>query len=978
VAAGTEETAESPQARANGGNKLVIVESPRKARTIAGFLGKGYTVESSIGHIRDMPDKAAEIPTKYRGEAWARLGVDVDHDFEPLYVVNSDKKQQVSKLKQLLKNADELLLATDEDREGEAIAWHLMEELKPRVPAKRMVFHEITPEAIALAVASPRDVDQGLVEAYQTRRVLDRLYGYELSPVLWKKVMPQLSAGRVQSVAVRLVVDRERERIAFRPAEYWDLEAEFAKIAADAQAATDVTSFTAALVSVDGRRVAQGRDFTSVGGLRGADASGADGRGRILHLDGGAAVALRDRLASASFSVKSVERKPYRRSPYAPFRTTTLQQEASRKLGFSAKYTMQTAQRLYENGHITYMRTDSVTLSQTALNAARAQARQLYGAEYVPDAPRTYASKVKSAQEAHEAIRPAGDEFKTPAQSGLSGDELRLYELVWKRTVASQMKDATGESVSVRVLGQADAREPILVGVTADSVSADGALANGSAPATSTDSVPGREAEFGASGKVISFHGFLKAYVEGSDDPDAELDDNQRRLPPLTESEPLQVRGLETAEHATRPPARFTEATLIKELEDRAIGRPSTYASIIGTILDRGYVFKKGTALVPSYVAFAVVALLERHFAHLVDYEFTAKMEDALDDIANGEAERVPWLRRFYFGADGEEGLKEMVSDLSDIDARDVSSFPLAGTDIVVRVGRYGPYLERDGQRVNVPDGTAPDELTPEYAAELLDRPSGDKILGSDPETGKTIVAKAGRFGPYVTEVLDEEAPGSASSSSASKGSAKPRTASLLKSMDLDSVTLDDALRLLTLPRVLGEIDGEPVSVQNGRYGPYVKQGSESRSLESEEQMFTLTMDEAKALLATPKPRGRAARAAAAPPLKELGDDSASGKPMVVREGRFGPYVTDGETNASLRKGDTIESITPQRAIELLAERRSAAPAPKRKPGTRTTKTAASKTAASKTAAAKPKAAAKSGTKTRATKKAAAEDGHDN
>ncbi len=764
MAAGTEETAESPKARANGGNKLVIVESPRKARTIAGFLGKGYTVESSIGHIRDMPDKAAEIPTKYRGEAWARLGVDVDHDFEPLYVVNADKKQQVSKLKQLLKNADELLLATDEDREGEAIAWHLMEELKPRVPAKRMVFHEITPEAIAQAVASPRDVDQGLVEAYQTRRVLDRLYGYELSPVLWKKVMPQLSAGRVQSVAVRLVVDRERERIAFRPAQYWDLEAEFAKIAADAQAAGDVTSFTATLVSVDGRRIAQGRDFSSVGELRGADASADNGRGRILHLDGGAAIALRDRLAAASFSVKSVERKPYRRSPYAPFRTTTLQQEASRKLGFSAKYTMQMAQRLYENGHITYMRTDSVTLSQTALNAARAQARQLYGDEYVPDAPRKYDSKVKSAQEAHEAIRPAGDSFKTPAQSGLSGDELRLYELVWKRTVASQMKDATGESVSVRVLGQADAREPILIGV-----SAAGAQANGTASAPGTDSVPGREAEFGASGKVISFHGFLKAYVEGSDDPDAELDDNQRRLPPLAEREPLRATNLEPAEHATRPPARFTEATLIKELEDRAIGRPSTYASIIGTILDRGYVFKKGSALVPSFVAFAVVTLLERHFEHLVDYEFTAKMEDALDDIANGEAERVPWLRRFYFGADGEEGLKEMVSDLSEIDARDVSSFPLAGTDIVVRVGRYGPYLERDGQRVNVPDDTAPDELTPEYAAELLDRPSGDKILGSDPETGRTIVAKAGRFGPYVTEVLDEDAPGSDNSSPAKK-----------------------------------------------------------------------------------------------------------------------------------------------------------------------------------------------------------------
>jgi DNA topoisomerase I len=959
VAAGTEQSAGRSNAGANGGNKLVIVESPRKARTIAGFLGKGYTVESSIGHIRDMPDKAAEIPTKYRGEAWARLGVNVDHDFEPLYVVNSDKKQQVTKLKQLLKNADELLLATDEDREGEAIAWHLMEELKPRVPAKRMVFHEITPEAIAQAVASPRDVDQGLVEAYQTRRVLDRLYGYELSPVLWKKVMPQLSAGRVQSVAVRLVVDRERERIAFRPAQYWDLEAEFAKAAAEAEpeAAGAITSFTATLVSVDGRRVAQGRDFNSVGGLRGADE---DGRGRLLHLDGVAAAALRDRLASASFNVKSVERKPYRRSPYAPFRTTTLQQEASRKLGFSAKYTMQTAQRLYENGHITYMRTDSVTLSQTALNAARAQARQLYGKEYVPDAPRIYDSKVKSAQEAHEAIRPAGDEFKTPAQSGLSGDELRLYDLVWKRTVASQMKDATGESISVRVLGQADAHERILVGAPGHV-----ALANGS------DSIPGREAEFGASGKVISFHGFLKAYVEGSDDPDAELDDNQRRLPPLSEHEPLRAIGLQPAEHATRPPARFTEATLIKELEDRAIGRPSTYASIIGTILDRGYVFKKGSALVPSFVAFAVVTLLERHFAHLVDYEFTARMEDALDDIANGEAQRVPWLRRFYFGSDGEEGLKEMVSDLSEIDARDVSSFPLAGTDIVVRVGRYGPYLEQDGKRVNVPEGTAPDELTPEFAAELLDRPSGDKILGSDPETGKTIVAKAGRFGPYVTELLDEGSP----------STAKPRTASLLKSMDLDSVTLDDALRLLTLPRTLGELDGEPVTVQNGRYGPYVKKGTESRSLESEEQMFTITMDEAKELLAQPKPRGRAARAAAAPPLKELGEDPASGKPIVLREGRFGPYVTDGETNASLRKGDTIELITPQRAVELLAERRAAAPATKRKPAARSagsgrsTKASTAKAGAAKTGAAKTATAKAGAAKTGAAKTAAAKTG---
>ncbi len=890
---------------ANGSRRLVIVESPAKARTIAGYLGQGYVVESSIGHIRDMPGSAADIPDRLKKEPWARLGVNVDADFEPLYVVNADKRQQVSKLKQLLKDADELFLATDEDREGEAIAWHLVEELKPKVPARRMVFHEITPEAIAAAVASPREIDNGRVEAYQTRRVLDRLYGYEVSPVLWKKVMPQLSAGRVQSVAVRLVVDRERERIAFRPARYWDLEAEFATVVKPTDD-EDVNSFTANLVALDGRRIAQGRDFTPTGELKTGTDTGARA---ILHLDEAAAAGLADRLRDSAFSVKSVERKPYRRSPYAPFRTTTLQQEASRKLGFSAKYTMSVAQRLYENGHITYMRTDSVTLSQTAINASRNQARQLYGDEYVPEQPRTYTSKVKSAQEAHEAIRPAGDTFRTPQASGLSGDELRLYELVWKRTVASQMKDAIGESVSVRVSGRSSS---------------------------------GEEAEFGASGKVITFYGFLKAYVEDVEEADgADRDDRERRLPPLAESDPLTALRLAAADHSTRAPARYTEASLIKELEDRDIGRPSTYATIIGTILDRGYVFKKGTALVPSFVAFAVITLLERHFAHLVDYEFTARMEDALDEIAAGDAGRVPWLRRFYFGADGEEGLKDLVSDLGDIDAREVSSFPLAGSDIVIRVGRYGPYLEKDGQRVNIPEGTPPDELSIEFADDLFSRPSGDKVLGADPDTGLTIVARAGRYGPYVTELLADDA----------KSSAKPRTSSLLKDMDLDSITLEDALRLLMLPRTIGEIDGEPVSLQNGRYGPYAKKGTDSRSLESDDQLFTLTLDQAKELFAQPKPRGRAARAAAAPPLREIGEDTASGKPIVLRDGRFGPYVTDGETNASLRKGDAPESITLQRAIELLAERRAAAPAPKR----RTTSTARSGT---KTAATKPKTTA--------------------
>jgi DNA topoisomerase-1 len=822
---------------ANGhGTKLVIVESPSKARTIAGYLGQGYVVESSVGHIRDMPDSAAEIPAKYRGEPWARLGVDVDHNFEPLFVVHSDKRQQVSKLKSLLKDADELLLATDEDREGEAIAWHLLEELKPKVPHSRMVFHEITPEAIARAIANPRQVDDGLVDAYQARRVLDRLYGYEVSPVLWKKVMPKLSAGRVQSVATRLVVDRERERIAFRPAAYSDLEAEFATKDHGKPDITDPTSFTANLVAVDGRRVAQGRDFTSVGQLKSAD---------ILHLDAEAAAALAQRLQNAAFAVSSVERKPYRRSPYAPFRTTTLQQEASRKLGFSAKHTMSIAQRLYENGHITYMRTDSVTLSQTAISAARKQAAELYGANYVPDAPRTYASKVKNAQEAHEAIRPAGDSFRTPRQLAgdrLSSDERRLYELIWQRTVASQMKDATGESVSVRVAGTSTSNE---------------------------------RAEFGATGKVINFYGFLKAYVEDTDDA-ADRDDRERRLPPLAESDPLDVLRLAPAEHSTRPPARYTEASLVKELEDREIGRPSTYATIIGTILDRGYVFKKGTALVPSFLAFAVVTLLERHFGQLVDYEFTAHMEDVLDEIARGEAERVPWLRRFYFGtSDGDRdgadpGLKSLVGDISDIDAREVSSFPLAGSDIVVRVGRYGPYLERDGQRVNVPEDIAPDELTVEKAEELFNQPNADVSLGTDPGSGREVVAKAGRFGPYVTELLPEDAP----------SSAKPRTASLLKSMALDTVTLDDALKLLSLPRTLGELDGEQVTVQNGRYGPYVKKGTDSRSLESEEQLFTLTLAEAKELFAQPKARGRRTAARARPGPGHRQADGDQGRPV--------------------------------------------------------------------------------------------------
>ncbi|MGI5401886.1 type I DNA topoisomerase [Streptomyces sp. CA-135486] len=916
---------------AQGGRRLVIVESPAKAKTIKGYLGPGYVVEASVGHIRDLPNGAAEVPEKYTGEV-RRLGVDVENDFQPIYVVNADKKAQVRKLKEQLAESDELFLATDEDREGEAIAWHLLEVLKPKVPVHRMVFHEITKDAIRDAVANPRELNKRMVDAQETRRILDRLYGYEVSPVLWKKVMPRLSAGRVQSVATRLVVERERERIAFRSAEYWDLTGTFST--GRAGDASDPSVFTARLNTVDGQRVAQGRDFGSDGRLK---------SGQVLHLDEANARALAAALENASFAVRSVESKPYRRSPYAPFRTTTLQQEASRKLGFGAKATMQVAQKLYENGFITYMRTDSTTLSDTAVSAARAQVTQLYGANYLPDKPRTYAGKVKNAQEAHEAIRPSGDRFRTPAETGLTGDQFKLYELIWKRTVASQMKDAVGNSVTVKIGGRAS---------------------------------DGRDAEFSASGKTITFHGFMKAYVEGADDPNAELDDRERRLPQVAEGDALSAEEISVDGHATKPPARYTEASLVKELEEREIGRPSTYASIIGTILDRGYVFKKGTALVPSFLSFAVVNLLEKHFGRLVDYDFTARMEDDLDRIARGEAQAVPWLRRFYFGegddagaasaagnGDGDHlgGLKELVTDLGAIDAREISSFPV-GEGIVLRVGRYGPYIERgekdaEGhQRADVPEDLAPDELTVEYAEELLAKPSGDFELGADPVTGHQIIARDGRYGPYVTEVLPEGTP------KTGKNAVKPRTASLFKSMSLDTVTLEDALKLMSLPRVVGkDADGVEITAQNGRYGPYLKKGTDSRSLETEDQLFSITLDEALAIYAQPKQRGRAA---AKPPLKELGTDPVSERPVVVKDGRFGPYVTDGETNATLRTGDSVEDITPERGYELLAEKRAKGPvkkktakkAPAKKAPAK--KTAAKKTAAKKTAAKKTTAAA--------------------
>jgi len=837
------------------GKRLVIVESPAKARTIAGYLGRDFAVESSIGHVRDLPNRASEVPDAER-KRFGALGVDVDQGFEPYYVVDPGKKKVVTELKKKLADAEELLLATDEDREGEAIAWHLVEVLKPKVPVRRMVFHEITPQAITRALAETRGIDQRLVDAQETRRILDRLYGYEVSPVLWKKVTRGLSAGRVQSVATRLVVQRERERMAFVSAAYWDVLASF-----------DPGSFEARLVAVDGRRVAQGRDFAPDGTVRDED---------LVRLDETAARRLVSTLGDAKFHVASADEKPYRRRPAAPFRTATLQQEASRKLRFTAQTTMRVAQRLYESGYITYMRTDSTTLSESALDAARSQARSLFGAEFVPAKPRQYGRAVANAQEAHEAIRPAGDTFRTPDElrGELGRDEHALYDLVWRRTIASQMEDAQGKTVSLRI--GASARDDT-------------------------------RAEFAASGTVISFRGFLAAYEPGRDEPSD--DDEERRLPQLSVGQAVDALSLEPEGHATTPPPRFTEPTLVKALEDRGIGRPSTYAAILSTILDRGYVFKKGTALVPTFVAFAVVNLLEQHFGQLVDFDFTARMEDDLDRIASGDEERVDWLRRFYFGAGDGPGLHHLVTDhLDEIDARAVNSIPVPGSDAVIRVGRYGPYLERGEQRASLPADLAPDELSPEKVEELLARPES-RSLGEDPESGNEIVVRSGRYGPYVTEVLPEDAEG------------KPRTGSLLSSMSPETVTLEDALRLVSLPRVVGVLDGEEVTAQNGRYGPYVKRGSESRSLESEDQLFSVTLEEARALFAEP-PKRRGRRAARGP-LRELGTDPATERPIVLREGRFGPYVTDGETNASLRKGDTIEGISPERAAELLAEKRA-------------------------------------------------------
>ncbi len=924
------------------GSPLVIVESPAKARTIARYLGDDYQVESSIGHIRDLPRNAADVPKEYKGEAWARLGVDTDNHFKPLYIVSPEKKDHVRHLKQLLKDADELYLATDEDREGEAIAWHLLEVLNPKVPVKRMVFHEITPQAIRHAIDNPRELDRRLVDAQEARRILDRLYGYEVSPVLWKKVMPRLSAGRVQSVATRVVVQRERERMAFRAATWWDLSATFRHT----EPSKDQTQFPGTLVELAGERLATGKDFGQDGALS------ASAKGVVL-LDEATATAVRDGLADRPVTVRSVERKPYTRKPAPPFMTSTLQQEAGRKLRMSSAQTMSTAQRLYENGYITYMRTDSTTLSETALNAARSQILEKYGKDYLPDGPRLYQNKVKNAQEAHEAIRPAGDTFRTPDEvaSSLTSSEQRLYELIWQRTVASQMNDARGESVQVRLA------------------------------ATTTDD---RAAVFAASGRTIQFPGFLRAYVEGSDDPDEALEDQERVLPEMGEGDAITADALDANAHETQPPARFTEASLVKRLEELGVGRPSTYASIISTIQDRGYVWKKGSALVPSFTAFAVITLLEQHFPSLVDYAFTARMEEELDDIASGGADMEPWLARFYFGVQtttGEKdglGLKHLVEgNLGEIDAREVNSIPLGvgpdGVKIVARVGRYGPYLERGegdaNQRASVPDDIPPDELTVERAIELLEAPSGDRVLGQHPETGLDVQLKAGRFGPYVQEGEHDDATGM-----------KPRTASLFKDMDPATVTLDEVLPLLALPRDVGidPSDGEMIQSLNGKFGPYLKKGTDSRSIETEAQILTITLDEALKVFAEPKRR----RGQAAPkgPLREMGNDPDTDKPIVVKDGRFGPYVTDGETNASLRKGDTVEELTMERALELLEIRRAAGPskkkkAPAKKKAAAKKKSPAKKKAPAKKGAAKKPAAKKAGAATTPVKVAAAADG---
>ena len=856
------------------GTKLVIVESPAKARKIGSFLGDEYVVEASVGHIRDLPQRAADIPKEFKKFAWAKEGVNIEEDFAPLYVINPDKKSKVAELKDLMKDADELILATDEDREGEAIAWHLIEVLRPKIPVRRMVFHEITKDAIQKAAKETRDLDYRLVDAQETRRVLDRLYGYRLSPVLWKKVMPRISAGRVQSVATRLIVERERERMAFISSAWWDL------------AAQCEPGFSARLLSLDGKRVAATNDFDSNGGIKDKAAA------NILLLDEAGARELVQSLNGQVLVVKSMEESPRTERPKPPFTTSTMQQDAGSRLGWGAQLTMRIAQRLYENGYITYMRTDSVTLSSSSISAARSSAQALYGKEFVPATPRVYEGKTKNAQEAHEAIRPAGETFRTPGELApeLSRDEFALYDLIWKRTIASQMSDAKKQQMRVDF---------------------------------DVKTKSGSDAIFRANGSVITFAGFLAAYEDIVEEK-AEVDESDRRLPAMSVGEKIKVNEYSCEGHETKPPARYTEPTLVKKLEELGIGRPSTFASIMQTIQDRGYVAKRGRALVPTFLAFSVTGLLEQHFTKLIDYEFTASMEEDLDRIANGEEERIAWLTKFFYGSENNPGLADLSADLGAIDAQAINTMKM-GDDIEIRVGRFGAYLQQgqgdDRKFANIPEEMAPDELTLPKAIELLAKPSGERKLGIDPETGLEVIAKSGRFGAYITEVFPEEVVEEGAKKKRKKKDApKPKTASLLSTMSLDTVDLSDALRLLSLPRTLGTYQDEIITVQNGRYGPYMKHGTDSRTLTSEDQLFSIGLDEAIEIYKQPKVRRRGV---AKPPLKELGQDPQTQREVIVKDGRFGVYVTDGETNATLRRGDAVELLTLERALELLAGRRA-------------------------------------------------------
>ncbi|TFD79356.1 type I DNA topoisomerase [Cryobacterium sp. Sr8] len=938
-----------------GTKKLVIVESPTKMKSIAAYLGDGYEVLSSVGHIRDLVEPK-NLPPELKKGSLGKFSVDVENGFEPYYVVSDAKKKTVADLKRAMKNADELLLATDEDREGEAIAWHLLQVLQPKVPVKRMVFHEITKDAILEAVDNTRELDTALVDAQETRRILDRLYGYEISPVLWRKVGPGLSAGRVQSAATRLVVERERERLAFVSASYWDLLARLA-----ASAASTEQGFDAKLVRLNGERIATGSDFDDSGKLKPTV--------KAATLDEASALALVDALKdpAVDLTVTKVASKPYRRSPAAPFTTSTLQQEAARKLRFTARQTMSVAQSLYENGYITYMRTDSPSLSQQAITAARTQAAALYGPETVPDKPRLYKGKSKSAQEAHEAIRPSGDTFRTPASlaSTLRGSDFKLYELIWKRTVASQMADATGSTASVTISA--------------------GPTGSSAHPAAS-----GAVAEFAASGTVITFRGFMLAYEESVDEErNASTDPTESKLPPLTEGQVLALIEVEAKGHETTPAARYTEASLVKKLEELGIGRPSTYASIISTITERGYVTPRGQSLIPNWIAFSVVRLLEDYFGDLVEYDFTAEMEDDLDRIAGGTADRVDWLTSFYFGSDKHRGLRQVIDNLGEIDAKSINSLPISD-DITLRIGKYGPYLEvidpdagpdAPPRRVNIPPELAPDELTPARARELMDAPViTDRVIGVNPENGKTIVAKDGRFGPYVTELEPEpEAPappveiptetvdaatGEVTAAKPKKkapakkkvAAVKPRTASLFKSMDIANVDLETALRLLDLPRVVG-IDpesGAEITAQNGRFGAYLKKGVDTRSLPGgEDQIFEIDLAGALELYAQPKYGERRASSA----LKEFETpDPDSGKAIKIKDGRFGAYVTDGTTNATIPKSETVEDVDFDRAVQLLADKRAKGPAVKKTAAKKAPakKAPAKKTPVKKAAARKP------------------------